>query len=296
MSYLFTPLTVGPLVLKNRLIMPPMATSKAEANGAVSSDLLAYYQEKSVGGYLSLIIIEHSYIQLLGKASENQLSVADDSVIEGLKKLAAVIQHNGAKTVMQLNHAGSAADQNSIHATAVGPSAIKNPRKGDIPRELTRQEIIDIVAAFRDAAIRVKKAGFNGVEIHSAHGYLLNQFLSPLTNQRTDEYGGSLLNRIRLHLQVIEAIRAATGPDFPIFLRLGAADFIDGGTTIEDSQQAAIAFEKAGVNILDISGGFSGYIRPEHSEPGKDKGKLGREKEKEKREGGFRKRVEIKNV
>jgi 2,4-dienoyl-CoA reductase-like NADH-dependent reductase (Old Yellow Enzyme family) len=248
--------------------MPPMATSKAEANGAVSSAILDYYQEKSAGAYLSLIIIEHSYIELLGKASENQLSVADDSVIEGLKKLATVIQRNGVKAVMQLNHAGSAADPKVIGATAVGPSAIKNPRKGDVPHELTQQEINGVIAAFREAALRVKQAGFDGVEIHSAHGYLLNQFFSPLTNQRTDEYGGSLLNRIRLHLQVIEAVRAAVGPAFPIFLRLGAADFSEGGTTIADSQQAAVEFAKAGVDILDISGGFCGYIRPGHSEPG----------------------------
>jgi NADPH2 dehydrogenase len=268
MSYLLTPLTVGPLFLTNRLVMPPMATAKAAENGEVNSAILDYYQEKSAGGSFALVIIEHSYIDLEGKASEKQLSVADDSVIRGLKKLAALIQCNGAKTVMQLNHAGSAADPQITGATAVGPSAIMNPRKGGVPRALTYQEISDIIVAFRDAACRVKQAGFDGVEIHSAHGYLLNQFLSPLTNQRTDEYGGSLLNRIRLHLQVIAAVRAAVGGEFPILLRLGAADFCEGGTSIADSQLAAVEFEKAGVNILDISGGFSGYTIPGHSEQG----------------------------
>lgn len=268
MSYLLNPLQVGSLTLSNRLVMPPMATAKAEPDGKVSSATLDYYREKSAGGYISLIIIEHSFIEPAGKASENQLSVADDTVIEGLKELADVIHRNGAKTVMQINHAGSATAQDIIGTTPVGPSAIKNPRKGGVPRELTRKEIGDIISAFHDAARRVKEAGFDGVEIHSAHGYFLNQFFSPLTNRRTDEYGGHVLNRIRIHLQVIEAVRAAVGEDFPVLLRLGASDFVEGGTTIEDSQIAAKEFEKAGVSMIDVSGGFSGYSLPGHAEQG----------------------------
>lgn len=262
MSYLLKPLETSTLTLSNRLIMPPMATAKALPGGKVSQSILDYYSEKSAGGYLSLIIIEHSFIAPEGKASVQQLSVADDSVIEGLQKLVAVIHSNGSKTVMQLNHAGSAATQEIIGSTPVGPSAVKNPRLGSMPRELTREEITNIIEAFKNAARRTKEAGFDAVEIHSAHGYLLNQFFSPLTNKRTDEYGGNVNNRIRLHLQVIEAVRTAVGEDFPILLRLGASDYTEGGTTIEDSQIAAQAFEKAGVNIIDITGGFSGYIVP----------------------------------
>lgn len=262
MSNLLKSLQAGTLTLSNRLVMPPMATAKAEPDGKVSQALLDYYAEKSAGGYLSLIIIEHSFITLEGKASELQLSAADDSVIEGLRKLVAVIHHNGSKTAMQLNHAGSAATEEIIGSTPVAPSALKNPRQGTMPRELTREGIAKIIVAFKNAARRTKEAGFDGVEIHSAHGYLLNQFFSPLTNQRTDEYGGNVHNRIRLHLQVIEAVRAAVGEDFPILLRLGASDYSEGGTTLEDSQIAAQAFEKAGVSILDISGGFSGFNVP----------------------------------
>ena len=262
MSYLLKPLQIGTLTLSNRLIMPPMATAKAELDGKVSQAVLDYYAEKSEGGYLSLIIIEHSFIATEGKASVQQLSVADDSVIEGLRELVAVIHHNGSKTVMQLNHAGSAATEEIIGSTPVAPSAVKNPRQGTMPRELTREGIADLIEAFKNAARRTKEAGFDGVEIHSAHGYLLNQFFSPLTNKRTDEYGGTVHNRIRLHLQVIEAVRTAVGEDFPILLRLGASDYTEGGTTLEDSQLAAQAFEKAGVSILDISGGFSGFNVP----------------------------------
>lgn len=262
MSYLLKPLQIGTLTLSNRLIMPPMATAKAEVDGKVTQALLDYYAEKSAGGYLSLIIIEHSFITAAGKASVQQLSAADDSMIEGLQKLVAIIHGNGSKTVMQLNHAGSAANEEVIGSTPVAPSGVKNPRQGTMPRELTHEGIAVIIKAFKDGARRTKEAGFDGVEIHSAHGYLLNQFFSPLTNKRTDEYGGNVHNRIRLHLQVIEAVRAAVGKDFPILLRLGASDYTEGGTALEDSQIAAVAFEKAGISILDISGGFSGFTVP----------------------------------
>jgi len=262
MARLLEPLQLDSLTLANRLVMPPMATAKAEPDGKVSQDLLNYYDDKSRGGYISLIIIEHSFISPEGKAHKNQLSVAEDSVIDGLQELAEVIHRNGSKAIMEINHAGVQADEEVIDTVAVGPSAVINPRRGNIPRELSRPEIANIVRAFHDAAKRVKKAGFDGVEIHAAHGYLLNQFLSPLTNQRQDEYGGSLINRIRIHLEVIKAVRAAVGDKFPILVRLGAADYIDGGITIVDSQIAAQEFEKAGVDILDISGGFCGYIVP----------------------------------
>lgn len=262
MAHLLSPLKAGTLTLANRLIMPPMATSKAESNGNVSQAVMDYYTEKSQGGYLSLIIIEHSFIALEGKASPQQLSIAEDGVIESLQKLAQVIQANGTRCMMQLNHAGSAASEEWTGTTPVGPSAIANPRRGVVPHELTREEIGDVIKAFQAAARRTKEAGFDGVEIHSAHGYLLNQFFSPLTNKRTDEYGGDIHHRIQIHLQVIEALRSVVGEDYPILLRLGASDFAEGGTTIEDSVIAAKAFEKAGVDVLDISGGFSGYSVP----------------------------------
>jgi 2,4-dienoyl-CoA reductase-like NADH-dependent reductase (Old Yellow Enzyme family) len=262
MSYLLKPLKVRSMTLANRLVLPPMATAKAEPDGKVSQALLAYYAEKSRGGYLALIIIEHSFIASEGKASENQLSVSDDTVIPGLRKLADVIHRNGSKAAMQINHAGSAGLKEVTGTIPLAPSSIANPRRGDMPREMSRSEIGDIVTAFKNASRRVKEAGFDAVEIHSAHGYLLNQFLSPLTNKRTDEYGGDIANRIRIHVQVIEAVRSAVGPDFPVQVRLGASDYTEGGTTIEDSKIAARTFEKAGLDIIHISGGFVGYTPP----------------------------------
>jgi len=248
--------------LANRLVMPPMATAKAALDGKTSPALLDYYGEKSRGGYIALIIIEHSYITSEGKASSSQLSVSDDAVIPGLRKIADVIHRNGSKAALQINHAGSAAQKEVTGTTPLAPSATANPRRGDMPREMTRKEIGDIVNAYKEASRRVREAGFDAVEIHCAHGYLLNQFLSPLTNKRTDEYGGDISHRIRIHQQVIQAVRMSVGPDFPIQIRLGASDYTEGGTTIEDSKIAARAFEKAGVDIIHISGGFVGYTPP----------------------------------
>lgn len=262
MTYLIKPLDKCKLALNNRLVFPPMATSKSEDNGEVSKELLEYYDEKSKGGYISLIIVEHSFVTTQGKASKGQLSVADDSNVEGLKELADTIHKNGSKVVMQINHAGSATNKDITGYEPVGPSAIENPRKKEMPKELSKEEIKEIIKYFKDAARRVKNAGFDGVEIHSAHGYLLNQFFSPLTNKRNDEYGGDVLSRIKIHLDIIEAVREEVGTDFPVLLRLGACDYMDGGITLEDSKIAALEFQKAGIDILDISGGLCGYTVP----------------------------------
>ncbi|MDP2723386.1 MAG: NADH:flavin oxidoreductase [Bacteroidales bacterium] len=258
----------GKLTLTNRLIMPPVATEKSNSDGTVSKALLDYYDGKSRGGYISLFIIEHSFITQQGKASEFQLSVADDLVIPGLQKLAQTIHKNGSKAVMQINHAGSATIKYITGQRTVGPSSVANPRKGFVPMTLTVSQIQEIVDEFVRAAVRVQKAGFDGVEIHSAHGYLLNQFFSPLSNKRTDRYGGDVMGRITIHLEVIKAIRSAVGNDFPIILHLGACDYMEGGTTIEESKMAAVEFEKAGIDILDITGGFCGYTPPDTSQQG----------------------------
>ncbi len=262
MSYLLEPLETKNLKLANRLVMPPMATEKSDEKGLVTRELVDYYDEKTKGGHLGLVIVEHSFVSPGGKASPRQLSAADDSTAEGLGKLARVIRANGSKAVLQINHAGSATTEEIIGSPPAGPSAVTNPRKKTKPRELTGLDIENIITAFGDAARRAKTAGFDGVEIHSAHGFLLNQFYSPLTNKRTDQYGGALNNRLAIHFRVIKAVRKAVGKEFPLLLRLGASDYMEGGNTVEESKVAARELEKAGVNFLDISGGLSGYTIP----------------------------------
>lgn len=265
------PITINGLTLSNRLVMPPMATAKSEKSGAVSDALCQYYDEKSRGGHIGLIIVEHSFIAPEGKASEGQLSLADDSQLAGLKRLVETIHKNNTPVFAQINHAGIVANPAISGCEAIGPSAVAAPNRPApevLPREMTLEDIARVKDAFVQAALRVKEAGFDGVEIHSAHGYLLNQFYSPLTNHRTDSYGGCLTNRIRLHLEVTAAVRAAVGADYPVAIRLGASDYLEGGSSIEDGVQACKAFEEAGVDLLDITGGMSGYRRPEGAIPG----------------------------
>ncbi len=265
MANLLEPVRIKNVLLKNRLVMPPMATGKALPDGRVSPETLAYYNEKSAGGHIGLVIIEHGYVSPEGKASERQLSVADDAVVAGLKELADIVHVQGSKAVMQINHAGSATSKDIIGTVPVAPSVVSNPVKNTVPRELTKEEFGGIVSDFAAAAGRVKEAGFDGVEIHSIYCYLLNQFFSPLTNKRTDEYGGDVKNRTRIHLEIIKAVRDTVGPDYPVFLRLSATDGIDGGTAIEDCKIAAKLLETAGIDVLDVSVGFSGFSIPADS-------------------------------
>lgn len=183
--------------------------------------------------------------------------------MSGLEKLVKVIHENGSKAMAQISHAGGATKTEITGKSVLGASAVAMPRTGNMPLEMTKQDIAKVIDDFAAAAVRAKLAGFDGVEIHSAHGYLLNQFFSPLTNKRIDEYRGDTISgRIKLHLEIIQAIRHAVGQDYPIALRLGACDYVVGGTTKEDSILAAEEFEKAGIDLIDISGGFCGYINP----------------------------------
>lgn len=273
MEILSSRIKIKNMELKNRLVMPPMAISKADENGRVTLKTLDYYNEKSAGGYIGLIIAEHCYVSQEGKASKGQLSLASDSDIEGLKQLVSLVHENGSKIMAQLNHAGAATtksvtgtEQLSVSAIRMPQGSLTAPRENAtaaLPKEMDLADIRKVIDDFTKAAIRAKTAGFDGIEIHSAHGYLLNQFYSPLMNKRTDAYNGSRIEgRIKLHLDIIKFIREAVGEDYPLALRLGACDYMDGGSTIEDSVAAAKAFENAGIDLIDISGGFCGYINP----------------------------------
>lgn len=261
MTYLTRPLETRRLYLKNRLVIPPMATSKGHGEGTVSEELLHYYSELTRGGYPGLVILEHCYVHPSGRASSKQLSISKDSDIEGLKKISDLLHAQGVKSCVQLNHAGSATFSKTTGCEIMSASPIANVlRETEIPREMDQKDIQSVIEWFGQAALRGKNAGFDAVEIHSAHGYLLNQFYSPLMNKRQDEYGGDVAGRIRLHLEIIDRVRKEVGEDFPILLRLGALDYMEGGSTLEDIVAAAKAFEERGVEIIDISGGMCGFI------------------------------------
>lgn len=261
MALLKQSITINGLTLANRLVMPPMATYKT-ADGNVSEELLKYYEEKSRGGYIGLIIMEHSYVSIEGKARSGQVSFADDACVEGLKKLTDRIHKNGSRIFAQINHAGIKAKRDVTGCVPIGPSEQEDASA------MSLEDIHRVTMCFAAAAKRAKEAGFDGVEIHSAHGYLLNQFYSPLTNHRVDDYGGDVAGRIRIHLEIIKAVRQAVGEAYPVALRLGASDYTEGGSTVEDAVYAAKEFVAAGIDLLDVSGGLNGYFRKDMKKAG----------------------------
>ncbi len=269
MNKLLTPININnKLELHNRLVMPPMATFKSN-DGLINDTLLSYYDEKTKGGYIGLVISEYAYISKEGKAVNGQISICDDSCIEGFKKLTSLIHKNGSKIICQINHAGSNTNTSITGMNVLGPSAISLSNKTSIPQEMTLDDIKKVKDDFVKSSLRAKLSGFDGVELHSAHAYLLNQFYSPLINKRTDEYNGySLEGRIKLHLEIIKEVRKVVGDDFIIAIRLGACDYKENGTTIEDSVKACVEFEKAGVDLIDISGGLCGPNNPYNKDQG----------------------------
>jgi len=261
---------IGNHKLNNRIVMPPMATSKSTPEGFITPELINWYKQTAVAG-TGLIITEHAYISDEGKASPNQVSVSKEEDIEGLRKLADEIHNcSDTKIIVQINHAGSLAKPDASETAVIGPSAVVHPRRKDgmMPKEMNTDEIEKVIYDFVQAAKRVQEAGFDGVEIHGAHGYLLNQFYSPITNKRTDAYGGSLENRIKIHCQILDAVRKKTGNDFIISIRLGGVDYLEGGSTVEDAVKASVLFEKHSADIISVTGGLRGYINPNDSAPG----------------------------
>lgn len=265
---LWAPLQEGNLQLQTRLVFPPMASHGAE-KGLPTAKTMEHYQRFAANPAIGLIIGEHSYVDVQGMADRKQLSMASDDVILAQRELTtAVHQMNpNVKFFAQLNHAGVHTAEWITEQELVSASALEG--NGGISRALTVPEISAIEDCFAAAARRAQQAGYDGVELHSAHGYLLNQFYSPLTNFRTDAYGPrSVENRVRFLRETVEKVRQSAGQDFPIAVRLGGCDYQPGGSTIEDAVQAAVLLEQSGVDLLDISGGMNIYMRPGHQEPG----------------------------
>ena len=257
LPHLFSPIKIKSLELTNRVVMPPMGTNLGNTDGTVSEANLAYIKRRARGG-AGLIITEISSVHPSGSGIANELGAYDDRFIPGLKKIADAVHAAGSKMALQLHHAGRESLYLLQQGKAVAPSPIPSLIFRLTPREITRDEIQEIIAAFGAAARRGIEAGFDAVEVHGAHGYLLTQFLSSLSNKREDEYGGSLINRSRFIIEVLQEVRKAVGPDFPISLRLSVEECIKDGYTFEDIRPILPDLVKAGADMLHASLGTHG--------------------------------------
>ncbi|WP_342431615.1 NAD(P)/FAD-dependent oxidoreductase [Neobacillus sp. FSL H8-0543] len=255
-SHLFEKGNIGKLTLKNRIIMPAMGTNLAGPNGEVTDHQIAYYEERAKGG-TGLIIVEYTSIDYkLGKAAANQLRIDEDRFIPGIHRLANAVHKYGAKIFVQLQHPGRETTSALLDGKQiVAPSAVTCAAIGEEPRELTNVEVKEIVNKFVMGAVRCQRAGIDGVELHGAHGYLINQFLSPNTNLRTDEYGGSFENRMRFVEEIVRGIKEKCGEDFPVSIRLSVDEFEEGGMDIPLSKEVSRYLEKIGVDALHASCG-----------------------------------------
>lgn len=250
MIKLFEPLTIKNVTFKNRIVMAPMCMYESDKeDGRVTDWHRIHYPTRAVGGS-GLIILEATAVQPQGRISSRDLGIWDDGHVEGLAELVRLINISGAKTGIQLAHAGRKA---TVEGGIQAPSALPFNENYKTPAEMSKQEIAETVEAFKLGAIRSDKAGFDCIELHAAHGYLINEFLSPLTNKRTDEYGGSSENRYRILREIINAVNEVWQK--PLFVRISAHDYTDGGMTPELYLEMASWMKQQGVDLIDVSSG-----------------------------------------
>jgi len=256
-SHLFSPLRVENLILKNRVVFPPIATNFASVNGEVTPEMIYHYGRRAQGG-AAMVTMENICIQFPdARHGTTQPRVDDDRFIAGLSRVAYEIHKHGSLAFMELTHPGLFSSLKlSQNKTPVAPSAVKLRPDGVLPHELTVDEIEAIADSFARAALRAKQAHFDGVETEAAHGLLIDQFLSPLTNKRTDEFGGSLENRVRFSRMIIDKIKQLCGADFTVTARIGVVDFMDRGLTIDQGVEIARAYEQMGYAAVHADVGF----------------------------------------
>ncbi|MBI2866640.1 MAG: FAD-dependent oxidoreductase [Chloroflexi bacterium] len=254
---LFTPIALGPLSLANRIVMPPMTTRYGNPDGSVSPRIREYYAARARGG-AGLIIVEMACVTQDERSMPCQLALWSDELVPGFKALVDAVHSGGSPVFLQLQHSGREAIKGDADGAAVAPSPIRGGR--GVPRELTPGEIGPLVQDFAAAAVRAKAAGFDGIELHAAHIYLIHQFLSPLSNHREDEYGGSVEGRARFALEVLTEARKRVGREFPISFRINGSDFREGGITLDQAARIACLLEEAGATCIHVSGGTVGTI------------------------------------
>ena len=244
MDMLFTPGRIGTLTLPNRLVRSATAERMADADGRPRSQLGALYEELAQGG-VGLIITGHMYVHPSGKAHPEMTGIYADELIPGLAKLAGAVHRAGGKAFVQINHGGMQCSRETVPET-IAPSAVDASFLERPARKMTPDEIALLIQAYGQAARRAQEAGFDGVQIHGAHGYLVGQFLSPFVNRRTDEWGGDVEGRTRFLQAVCQAVREQVGQDYPVAIKLGMMDGVEGGLTAEDGTGVVAALEKMG--------------------------------------------------
>lgn len=247
---LFESYKIGDLELKNRIVMAPMCMFCALEEGMVTDFHVLHYGTRAVGG-VGLVTVEATAISPEGRISANDLGIWSDEHIEGLKRIVDIVHANGAKAAIQIGHAGRKCTVKGL--TIEAPSAIAFSEEYAVPKEMTREEIQETVEEFKQAAVRAEKAGFDMIQIHGAHGYLLSEFLSPLTNQREDEYGGSYENRVRIVGEVLDAVRTVWKK--PVELRVSAEDYAEGGNQAEDLAAMINLIKEKGIDSVNVSTG-----------------------------------------
>jgi 2,4-dienoyl-CoA reductase-like NADH-dependent reductase (Old Yellow Enzyme family)/thioredoxin reductase len=250
----FSPFTIKSLDLKNRLVYPPMGTSYATSFGAVTPRFISYHRERALGG-VGINFVEFTVVEPRGRLNPLMLGIYEDAQIPGWKSLVDAVHEAGGKIGIQIGHAGRRA-RSAINGgfRSWAPSPIAE-LGGEIPNEMGQTQIDYIQECFKTAAQRAKRAGFDALELHTVHGYLIHQFLSPLSNRRSDRYGGSLENRSRFALETMARIREGVGEEFPIFCRISGDEFVPGGSSLAEAKEFAKLLEKGGADCIDVSAG-----------------------------------------
>jgi 2,4-dienoyl-CoA reductase-like NADH-dependent reductase (Old Yellow Enzyme family) len=254
MTTLFDQITINGMTLRNRLVRSATWEGMCEPDGRPKPQLVECYRSLARGG-VGLIISGYTFVSPEGKQLPGKMGIHTDDFADEMRALSLAVHDEGGAICMQLVHAGGQTDSRSAGQQPLAPSAVKVEQFPEEPGEMSSADIARIVAAFADGARRAKEYGFDAVQFHGAHGYLINQFLSPLTNRRSDDYGGSIENRCRFLLEVYRAVRAAVGTDYPVLIKLNGCDFLEGGLTAEDALYAAKALDAEGIDAIEVSGG-----------------------------------------
>lgn len=259
MKSLFEKTTLKNIDMKNRFIRAAFWENLADDKGHMTPELFKVYEELAEGG-VSTIITSYAFVTKDEQPNPGMMGIYDDSFIAEYKELTDMVHKNNANIIMQLAYGGSQTGLTPPSKVILGPSAIENEVSKVTPKEATKEDLKFLVKSYVDAAIRVKKAGFDGVQLHVAHGYLLNQFLCPHYNQRTDEYGGSIENRARVIFEIYEEMRKAVGNDYPILLKINSEDCMEDGLTCEDSLYVSKKLAELGIDAIEVSGGTASDI------------------------------------